>query len=269
MLEMAEEEKDEDTVTEAVNELATLKEHTDALELETLMRGDYDDNDAVLSLHAGAGGTEAQDWTSDALPHVYPLLREDGLSPSSCWTCWTGAEAGIESRHLPGQRRPRLWLPPRRKGRAPPRPHQSPFDANARRHTSFASLDVAPILEDDDADIEINMKDVRVDTYHSSGAGGQNVNRPASAVRMTHYPDRHRGRLHRPSAIRCRTARPAIKMLKAPPAGTAWRRAEEQQMADIKGEMKKIQWGSQIRSYVFPALHHGQGSPHRVPKSGT
>ena len=125
----------------------------------------------------------------------------------------------------------------------------SPFDANARRHTSFASLDVAPMLEDLDDDIEIDMKDVRVDTYHSSGAGGQNVNKTSSAVRMTHFPSG--------IVVACQTERDQVqnratclKMLKARLLEIR-EREREQQMADIKGEMKKIEWGSQIRSYVF------------------
>ena len=144
MLEMAEEEKDEDTVTEAVNELATLKEHTDALELETLMRGDYDDNDAVLSLHAGAGGTEAQDWTS-MLYRMYTRYCEKMGFTVKVLDLLDGDEAGIKSvtfevsgDHAYGYLRGEKGV------------HRlvriSPFDANARRHTSFASLDVAPML---------------------------------------------------------------------------------------------------------------------------
>ena len=232
MLEMAEEEKDEDTVTEAVDELATLKEHTDALELETLMRGDYDDNDAVLSLHAGAGGTEAQDWTS-MLFRMYTRYCEKMGFKSVTFE--------VSGDHAYGYLRGEKGV------------HRlvriSPFDANARRHTSFASLDVAPMLEDDDSDIEINMKDVRVDTYHSSGAGGQNVNKTSSAVRMTHYPTG--------IVVSCQTERDqvqnratCIKMLKAKLLELR-ERAKEEEMANIKGEMKKIEWGSQIRSYVF------------------
>ena len=125
----------------------------------------------------------------------------------------------------------------------------SPFDANARRHTSFASLDVAPILEDEGDDIVIDMKDVRVDTYHSSGAGGQNVNKTSSAVRMTHFPTG--------IVVACQTERDQVqnratclKMLRSKLLELR-EREKEQQMADIKGEMKKIEWGSQIRSYVF------------------
>ena len=125
----------------------------------------------------------------------------------------------------------------------------SPFDANARRQTSFSSVDVSPIMEDDDNEIEIDMKDVRVDTYHASGAGGQNVNKTSSAVRMTHYPtgivvssQTSRDQVH--NRENC------IRMLKARLLELREREREEK-MADIKGEMKKIEWGSQIRSYVF------------------
>ena len=125
----------------------------------------------------------------------------------------------------------------------------SPFDSQARRHTSFSSLDVAPMLDDIDQEIEINMNEVRVDTYHSSGAGGQNVNKTSSAVRMTHYPtgivvssQTSRDQVH--NRENC------IRMLKAKLLELREREREER-MADIKGEMKKIEWGSQIRSYVF------------------
>ena len=127
----------------------------------------------------------------------------------------------------------------------------SPFDSNARRHTSFASLDVAPLLEEDDGEIEVDMKYVRVDTYHSSGAGGQNVNKTSSAVRMTYVKD------DVTIVVACQTERDQVqnratclKMLKSKLLEIR-EREREQQMADIKGEMKKIEWGSQIRSYVF------------------
>ena len=125
----------------------------------------------------------------------------------------------------------------------------SPFDSQARRHTSFSSLDVAPMLDDIDQEIEINMNEVRVDTYHSSGAGGQNVNKTSSAVRMTHYPTG--------IVVACQTERSqlqnkemAMRILKGKLLELQ-EREREQQMQEIKGEMKKIEWGSQIRSYVF------------------
>ena len=247
MMDLAQEEGDEDMAAEVGTELAALKEQSDALELETLMRGDYDDSDAILSLHAGAGGTEAQDWTQ-MLYRMYTRYCERMGFTVKVLDMLDGDEAGLKSvtfevsgDHVYGYLRGEKGV------------HRlvriSPFDANARRHTSFASLDVAPILEDEGDDIVIDMKDVRVDTYHSSGAGGQNVNKTSSAVRMTHYPTG--------IVVACQTERDQVqnratclKMLKAKLLELR-EREKEQQMADIKGEMKKIEWGSQIRSYVF------------------
>ena len=247
MMDLAREENDEDMVAEAGESIAKLKEQADALELETLMRGQYDDSNAVLSLHAGAGGTEAQDWTQ-MLYRMYTRYCERMGFTVKLLDLLEGDEAGIKSvtfevdgDHVYGYLRGEKGV------------HRlvriSPFDSNARRHTSFSSLDVAPMLEDEDNDIEINMKDVRVDTYHSSGAGGQNVNKTSSAVRMTHFPTG--------IVVSCQTERDqvqnratCIKMLKARLLELR-EREKEQQMADIKGEMKKIEWGSQIRSYVF------------------
>ena len=247
MMELAQEENDEDMVTEVGEELTSLREQADALELETMMRGDYDDNDAVLSLHAGAGGTEAQDWTQ-MLFRMYTRYCEHMGFDVKVLDLLDGDEAGIKSvtfevsgDHAYGYLRGEKGV------------HRlvriSPFDSNARRHTSFSSLDVAPMLEDEGDDIVIDMKDVRVDTYHSSGAGGQNVNKTSSAVRMTHFPTG--------IVVACQTERDQVqnratclKMLKARLLELK-EREKEQQMADIKGEMKKIEWGSQIRSYVF------------------
>ena len=247
MMELASEENDEDMVAEAGEELTALEKELDALALETLMRGKYDDCEAVLSLHAGAGGTEAQDWTQ-MLYRMYTRYCERMGFTVKVLDVLEGDEAGLKSvtfevsgDHAYGYLRGEKGV------------HRlvriSPFDANARRHTSFASLDVAPMLEEDDGEIEIDMKDVRVDTYHSSGAGGQNVNKTSSAVRMTHYPSG--------IVVSCQTERDQVqnratclKMLKAKLLEIR-EREREQQMADIKGEMKKIEWGSQIRSYVF------------------
>ena len=249
MMELAKEENDEDMVKEAGEALARLKEQAEALELETLMRGDYDDSDAVLSLHAGAGGTEAQDWTQ-MLYRMYTRYCERMGFEVKLLDLLDGDEAGIKSvtfevsgDHAYGYLRGEKGV------------HRlvriSPFDANARRHTSFSSLDVAPMLEDDGDEIKIDMKDVRVDTYHSSGAGGQNVNKTSSAVRMTYVKD------DVTIVVACQTERDQVqnratclKMLKAKLLELR-DREKEQQMADIKGEMKKIEWGSQIRSYVF------------------
>ena len=173
MTELAKEENDEDMVAEAGAALKDLKEKADALELETLMRGDYDDNDAVLSLHAGAGGTEAQDWTQ-MLYRMYTRYCEKMGFQVKLLDLLDGDEAGIKSvsfevsgDHAYGYLRGEKGV------------HRlvriSPFDANARRHTSFSSLNVAPMLEDgDDDEIQIDMKDVRVGhlSLQAGGAGG-------------------------------------------------------------------------------------------------
>ena len=249
MMELAEEENDTSVVAEVGAMLDQLRSDTEALELETLMRGPYDGCDAVLSLHAGAGGTEAQDWTS-MLYRMYTRYCEKMGFTVKLLDILDGDEAGLKSvtfevsgDHVYGFLRGEKGV------------HRlvriSPFDSNARRHTSFASLDVAPMLEEDDGEIEIDMKYVRVDTYHSSGAGGQNVNKTSSAVRMTYVKD------DVTIVVACQTERDQVqnratclKMLKAKLLEIR-EREKEQQMADIKGEMKKIEWGSQIRSYVF------------------
>ena len=246
-MEMAEDEQDEAMVEEAGTMLAELKEKTAVLELETMMRGQYDDSNAILSLHAGAGGTEAQDWTQ-MLYRMYTRYCEKMGFTVKVLDFLDGDEAGIKSvtfevtgDHAYGYLRGEKGV------------HRlvriSPFDANARRQTSFSSLDVAPMLDDVDQEIEINMNEVRVDTYHSSGAGGQNVNKTSSAVRMTHYPTG--------IVVACQTERDQVQnratciaMLKSKLLELRIR-AREEEMAEIKGEMKKIEWGSQIRSYVF------------------
>ncbi len=249
MMELAEEADDSSMVPEVAEELEAIQKAVEELELETLMRGKYDDRDAVLSLHAGAGGTEAQDWTS-MLYRMYVRYCERMGFEVKLLDLLDGDEAGIKSvtfevsgDHAYGFLRGEKGV------------HRlvriSPFDANARRHTSFSSLDVAPMLEEDDGEVEIDMKYVRVDTYHSSGAGGQNVNKTSSAVRMTYIKD------DVTIVVACQTERDqvqnratCIKMLKSRLLELRLRE-REQEMADIKGEMKKIEWGSQIRSYVF------------------
>ena len=246
-MELAEEMEDQDLVNEAGEEIKSLQEEIAALRLETLLRGDYDDHNAYISLHAGAGGTEAQDWTQ-MLSRMYQRYCERHGFDVKIIDILDGDEAGLKSVTMEITGETAYGFLRGEKG-----VHRlvriSPFDSNARRQTSFSSLDVSPIIEDDDTDIEIDMKDVRTDVYHASGAGGQNVNKTSSAVRMTHYPtgivvssQTSRDQVH--NRENC------IRMLKAKLLELREREREER-MADIKGEMKKIEWGSQIRSYVF------------------
>ncbi len=246
-MELAEEMGDSDLVTEAGDEIKKLLEDLEELRLESLLRGDYDSNNCYISLHAGAGGTEAQDWTL-MLYRMYTRYCERHGYTLKVIDMLDGDEAGLKSVTVEVTGENAYGFLRSEKG-----VHRlvriSPFDANARRQTSFSSVDVSPIIEDDDNEIEIDMKDVRVDTYHASGAGGQNVNKTSSAVRMTHYPtgivvssQTSRDQVH--NRENC------IRMLRAKLLELREREREEK-MADIKGEMKKIEWGSQIRSYVF------------------
>ena len=246
MMELALEGNDEDLVTEAGQAIEALRKETDALELETLMRGEYDTCNAILSLHAGAGGTEAQDWTQ-MLYRMYLRYCENMGFKVKLLDLLDGDEAGIKSVTVEVEGDNAYGFLRGDKG-----VHRlvriSPFDSNARRHTSFSSLDVAPVLEDEAA-FAINMEEVRIDTYRASGAGGQHVNRTDSAVRMTHIPTN--------TVVQCQNERSQVqnkemclKMLRSKLLELREREKEEK-MADIKGEMKKIEWGSQIRSYVF------------------
>ena len=246
-MELAEEMQDTDLLAEAGEEIKKLQSDLEELRLESLLRGDYDSNNCYLSLHAGAGGTEAQDWTL-MLYRMYTRYCERHGFTIKLIDMLDGDEAGLKSVTFEVDGENAYGFLRSEKG-----VHRlvriSPFDSNARRQTSFSSLDVSPIIDDDDNEVEIDMKDVRVDTYHASGAGGQNVNKTSSAVRMTHFPTG--------IVVSSQTSRDQVhnrencmRMLRAKLVELREREREEK-MADIKGEMKKIEWGSQIRSYVF------------------
>ena len=245
MLEMAEE--DEETAEEFASELDEFEKKVDEFHLSSLLSGPYDVNNAIISLHAGAGGTEAQDWT-EMLLRMYTRWAERRGYDVKTLDFLDGDEAGVKSATLLISGMNAYGYLKAEKG-----VHRlvriSPFDSNARRHTSFSSLDVMPEIEDDDDDIEVLPDEIRVDTYRSSGAGGQHVNKTESAIRITHLPTG--------IVVQCQNERSqiqnretAMRMLKSK---LVEKRESERlaQMADIQGDLKKIEWGSQIRSYVF------------------
>jgi len=226
--------------------MRSLDTNLDNLKLRTLLSGEYDKNNAILSIHAGAGGTEAQDW-ADMLLRMYIRWAEAHDYKVSILDILKDTEAGIKSATLLISGVNVYGYIKSEKG-----VHRlvriSPFDANHKRHTSFASVDVMPEI-DDDANIEINEADLRIDTFRSGGAGGQHVNTTDSAVRITHIPTG--------VVVSCQNERSqhknkdvALKMLKGKLIEI--KEAEhKEKIEDIQGKYNQIAWGSQIRSYVF------------------
>lgn len=246
MLEILEDNDDNSLFEELQNGVAELKVKIKNLKLETILTGKYDYNNAILTLHAGAGGTEAQDWT-EMLFRMYSMWCEKQGYSFEVLDCIEGDEAGIKSiTFLVSGANAYGYL------KAEKGVHRlvriSPFDANARRHTSFASLEVMPELEEL-PEIEIRQDDLRIDTYRASGAGGQHINKTDSAVRITHLPTG--------IVVACQNERSqiqnretAMRMLYGKLAELQEQK-EKEHLAEIRGEVKKIEWGSQIRSYVF------------------
>ena len=246
LVELAIEESDEsvlDEVKTGYNNLATTLED---MKLETMLSGKYDKNNAIITLHAGAGGTEAQDWC-EMLYRMYTHWAERRGFKTETIDFLDGEEAGLKSITFLVEGLNAYGYAKSEKG-----VHRlvriSPFDSAARRHTSFASAEVMPEI-DNDIDVEINPDDLKIDTYRSSGAGGQHINKTESAIRITHIPTG--------VVVTCQNERSqhknkdmAMKMLKSKLIEIA-EREQKEKIEDLKGVQLDIGWGSQIRSYVF------------------
>ena len=246
LIEMAEEENDASMISEIGDELERFKTEFDSLRISTLLSGPYDKDNAIITLHAGAGGTEACDWTSILMRAYtrwaeskgfktevidYLAGEEAGVKPCTIEITGTNAYGYLKSEHGV-HRLVRI----------------SPFNAAGKRQTSFVSCDVMPDIEDD-IDIEIKDDDIRIDTFRSSGAGGQHINKTSSAIRITHFPSG--------IVVSCQNERSqfqnkakAMQMLKAK-LYMLKQQENEAKEAGIRGEQKDIAWGSQIRSYVL------------------
>ena len=246
LCEMGQEEDDADILEELKSEFAELEERVEETRMTTLLSGEYDNSNAILQFHAGAGGTEAQDW-AQMLYRMYTRWAERHGFTYKIMDYQEGDEAGLKSAtimiegenaygYLRGEHGVHRLV------------RVSPFDANARRQTSFASVEVMPDLPED-ADIEIRPEDIEMQVYRASGAGGQHVNKTSSAVRLIHLPTG--------VVVSCQTERSqfqnkdnCMKMLRAKLVELQMQEKAEK-ISDLKGVQLKIEWGSQIRSYVF------------------
>ena len=246
LIELAESEEALSELPAIEEELARLSEEAETMKIAALLKGKHDACDAILTLHAGAGGTEAQDWCS-MLFRMYSRYAEKNGYSMKVLDSLPGDEAGIKSISFEIDGDNAYGYLKAEKG-----VHRlvriSPFDANSRRHTSFASLEVLPVIQDE-GEVQIRPEDLKVDTYRSGGAGGQHVNKTESAIRITHLPTG--------IIVQCQNERSqiqnrevAMSMLRSKLVELREREQMEYEQS-LKGDLKKIEWGSQIRSYVF------------------
>ncbi len=246
LIEMGNEEEDPDMVEEVEAEWKVFVKEFDKVKIETLLSGDYDKCNAVLKINAGAGGTESCDW-ANMLYRMFTRWADSKGYKTEVLDFLDGDEAGLKSITFQVSGENAYGYLKSEKG-----VHRlvriSPFNAAGKRQTSFASLDVMPDIEED-LDVEINDDDIRIDTYRSSGAGGQHINKTSSAIRITHFPTG--------IVVQCQNERSqlqnkdrAMKMLKSK-LYILKKQEEEEKRSGIRGEVKEIGWGNQIRSYVM------------------
>ncbi len=246
MVELANEEGDESLLADCAADVDKVQSHMEAQRLATLLSGEYDAKNAILTFHAGAGGTEAQDW-AEMLYRMYTHWAERHGFKYKILDYLDGDEAGLKSASIEIEGLNAFGYLKGESG-----VHRlvrvSPFDSSGRRHTSFAALEVIPEI-DDDVEVEIRPEDLKVDTYRSSGAGGQHVNKTESAVRITHIPTgivvacQNERSQHQNREVAMRMLRSKLVEIKE--------REHYDKIEDIKGGQAQIAWGSQIRSYVF------------------
>ncbi len=244
---LAEEAADSELLAEANRTASVLEQDVHQFELQVLLNGKYDAFSAILTIHAGAGGTEAQDW-AEMLQRMYIRWGERHKFKVEVLDYLAGDEAGTKSVTL-AMRGPYAYGFLRAEMGVHRLVRISPFDASGRRHTSFAAVEVMPEIEEDVEDIEIRPEDLKMDTYRASGAGGQHVNKTESAVRITHLPtgivvacQQERSQLQN-RAVAMTMLRSKLVELKL--------EEQNKEMAQVRGPQMEIAWGSQIRSYVF------------------